>query len=276
MFGSGRVSRIAHLSDVHTLERERDAYGWGVKFVSIQRPLDAEARLRKFGRALALAKASGADHVVVSGDLTEMGTDAQFRAFADVLDASGIAPLSVTLVPGNHDAYTTGDAWTRALAGPLRAYASSSSARHGQVVERGGVVLLPVDTSRYQNVALSGGELHPDAAAALTRRIHDAAFRYTPIVVVTHHPPFSHARRLWQYIDGLRGATRLVDVLAKSPHVQVLHGHMHRALDRLIGGLGRSRVFGAPATVEDSEGRPRIRLYEVGPSGLESAGIVTG
>ncbi len=276
MFGSGRVSRIAHLSDVHTLEKERGAYGWGVKFVSIHRPLDAEARLRKFGRALGLAKAMGAHHVVVSGDLTEMGTDAQFRAFADVLDASGVAPESVTLVPGNHDAYTTGDAWTRALAGPLRAYAPSSAARHGQVVERGGVVILPVDTSRFQNVALSGGELHPAAAEALTRRIQDATFRGTPVVVVTHHPPFSHARRLWQFIDGLRGATRLVDVLAKSPHVQLLHGHMHRALDRLIGGIGDSRVFGAPATVEDREGHPRIRLYEVGPNGLESAGIVTG
>ncbi len=276
MSASAHVSRIAHLSDVHTLERSRDAYGWGLKFVSIHRPLDADARLRKLERALALAKASAAEHVVVSGDLTEMGTDAQFEAFAEVLDSSGIAPESVTLVPGNHDAYTTGDAWTRALEGPLRAYASSSAARAGQVVERRGFVVLPVDTSRFQNVALSGGELHADTARALGDRIHDPAFRDVPLVVVTHHPPFSHARRLWQFIDGLRGATRLVDVLAKSPHVQLLHGHMHRALDRLVGGIGKNRVFGAPATVEDREGHPRIRLYDVGSNGLTSAGILTG
>jgi 3',5'-cyclic-AMP phosphodiesterase len=276
MFGSSRVARIAHLSDVHTLERERAAYGWGVKFVSIHRPLDGEARLRKLARALALAKSSGADHVVVSGDLTEMGTRAQFATFAEVLDASGIAPDTITLVPGNHDAYTEGDAWSRALAGPLRAYAASSAARPGQVVERRGFVILPVDTSRFQNVALSGGELQPDVARALGARIGDPTFRDKPIVVVTHHPPFSHARRVWQYIDGLRGAARLFDVLARSPHVQVLHGHMHRALDRLIGGLGRSRVFGAPATVEDREGAPRIRIYDVGPAGLESTGILTG
>ncbi len=276
MFGSSRVTRIAHLSDVHTLEKERGAYGWELKFVSIHRPLDAEARLRKLASSLALAKAHGADHVVVSGDLTEMGTRAQFAAFADVLDAARIAPDKVTLVPGNHDAYTAGDAWTRALAGPLRAYAPSSAARPGQVVERGGVVLLPIDTTRFQNVALSGGELGDDVARSLGARLSDPAFRDAPIVVVTHHPPFSHARRIWQYVDGLRGATRLVDMLAGSPHVQLLHGHMHRALDRLIGGRGQSRVFGAPATVEDREGRPRIRLYDVGANGLESAGIVTG
>ena len=251
MFGSGRFTRIAHLSDVHTLEPQRDAYGWGVKFVSIGRALDAEGRLRKLERALGAAKQSGADHVVISGDLTELGTDAQFESFANVLDDARIAPERVTLVPGNHDAYTTGDAWSRALAGPLRAYARSSAIAPGHVVDRGDVVLLPIDTTRFQNVALSGGEIGGDATSALGARLADPAFRDKVVVVVTHHPPFSHARRVWQYIDGLRGAARLVELLAWHTHVQVLHGHMHRALDRLIGGLGKNRVFGAPATVED-------------------------
>src|SRR5689334_22760877 len=108
MVGAQNMRRIAHLSDVHTLEPSKQAYGWGVKFVSIHRPLDAAARLRKLARALAAARRSGADHVVISGDLTEMGSEAQFAAFAEVLDASGIDPDRVTLVPGNHDAYTSG------------------------------------------------------------------------------------------------------------------------------------------------------------------------
>src|SRR5690348_15419681 len=159
MFGSGPIARIAHLSDVHTLEPQRDAYGWGHKFVSIHRPLDGAGRLRKLERALAAAKQSGADHVVISGDLTEMGTEAQFAAFAEVLQASGLEPARVTLVPGNHDAYTAGGAWTRALEGPLAPYAASSARAPGHVVDRGDVVILPVDTSRYQSVALSGGHL---------------------------------------------------------------------------------------------------------------------
>jgi len=271
MFGSGRVSRIAHLSDVHTLEPRSDAYGWGVKFVSLWRSLDAPGRLKKLERALAAAKASGADHVVISGDLTELGTDAQFAAFAHIVDASGIAPERVTLVPGNHDAYTSGDAWTRALQGPLAAYAASSARTPGQVVERGDVVFLPVDTSCHQNVALSGGRVTEEAASALAARLEDAAFREKTVVIVMHHPPFLHGRRAWQYIDGLRGAARLMDLLVTHPRVQILHGHMHRALDRIVGLGKKSRVFGAPATVDDKEERARVRLYDVIGDGLEIA-----
>jgi 3',5'-cyclic AMP phosphodiesterase CpdA len=273
MFGSSRFGRIAHLSDVHTLEAQRDAYGWGHKLVSIHRRLDGTGRMKKLERALAAAKRSGADHVVISGDLTEMGTEAQFVRFAEALNASGIEPSRVTLVPGNHDAYTTGDAWKRALEGPLAAYAPTSARATGQIVDRGEVVFLPVDTSRYQSVALSGGQLTEDAANALGARVADPAFRGRAVVIVMHHPPFSHARRIWQYIDGLRGAARLMDLLVQHSHVQILHGHMHRALDRIVG-LGRgSRVFGAPATVDDKDGRPRVRLYDVVGGTLRSAGL---
>jgi 3',5'-cyclic AMP phosphodiesterase CpdA len=273
MFGSSRFGRIAHLSDVHTLEAQRDAYGWGHKLVSIHRRLDGAGRMKKLERALAAAKRSGADHVVISGDLTEMGTEAQFVRFAEVLNASGIAPSRVTLVPGNHDAYTSGDAWRRALEGPLAPWASTSARGAGDVVDRGDVVFLPVDTSRYQSVALSGGHLSEESARAIGRRIADPAFRGRAVVLVMHHPPFSHARRIWQYIDGLRGAARLMDLLVMHPHVQILHGHMHRALDRIVG-LGRgSRVFGAPATVDDKDGRPRVRLYDVENAALRSVGL---
>jgi 3',5'-cyclic AMP phosphodiesterase CpdA len=269
MFGS-RHTRIAHLSDVHTLEPSKRAYGWGLKFVSIHRPLDATARLRKLARALAAARQSGADHVVISGDLTEMGTEAQFAAFAEVLAASGIAPEKVTLVPGNHDAYTSGSGWSRALAGPLAPYAKSSA---GQIVDRQDVVLLPLDTSIHQNVAFSGGCLTDEAVRQVAERLDDPAFHKKTVVIVMHHPPFLHARKVWQYIDGLRGAARLMDLLVRNPHVQLLHGHVHRTLDRLIGGLGKHRVFGAPATVDDAEGRPRVRLYDVADGALESAGL---
>jgi 3',5'-cyclic-AMP phosphodiesterase len=272
MFGSG-VSRIAHLSDVHTLEPSKRAYGWGLKFVSLHRPLDASARLRKLSRALAAARQSGADHVVITGDLTEMGTDAQFAAFAEALHASGIAPDRVTLVPGNHDAYTSGENWRRALRGPLAAYAKSSASASGVIVERDGVVFFPVDTSVHQNVAFSGGRLSEDTVNELAARIGDPSFRGKTIVIVMHHPPFLHARRVWQYIDGVRGAARLMELLVKNPHVQLLHGHVHRTLDRIIGGLGRHRAFGAPATVDDADGRPRVRLYDVSDRQLESVGL---
>ena len=271
---AGRVRRIAHLSDVHMLETRPSSSGHdlSVKFLSFGRALDGPSRGRKLRHALAVAKRSGADHFVISGDLTEIGTPPQFEAFAAELDASDIHPERITLVPGNHDAYSSGDAWKRALEGPLRAYATGAAAEPGRVVDRGDVVFLPVDVSCHQFVARSAGELTAENAEALERRLSDPGFANKTVVVVQHHQPWSHARKAWQWWDGLRGHARLMDLLGRYRPVSLLHGHMHKVLDRLVG-LSRSRVFCAPAIVEDEEGAPRVRLYDLRDGALEAVGM---
>ncbi len=259
--------RVAHLSDVHALEPP-GRYGWGTKFVSIGRKLDAVGRAQKLRRALALAKESGADHFVISGDLTELGTPAQFESFAATVHEAAISPERVTLVPGNHDLYTAHDAWQKALVGPLRAFAEASAGAPGVVVDRGEAVFLPLDLTMYQSVARSGGNFSDGAASALGRRLADPSFARRALVVVQHHPPFTHPT-VWQWIDGLRGATQLMAMLSVHAHVQVLHGHLHHLVDRIIG-YGKKRVFGAPAVVDDLEGEPRVRVYDVVGRALNS------
>ena len=156
-------------------------------------------------------------------------------ALAAVLHGSGIPPETVTLVPGNHDAYTAGEAWRRALDGPLRAYRGTSAGHEGQVVDRGDVIFLPVDVSCPQPITRSAGELRPDAADALEARFADPGLARKALLVVQHHHPFAHDRSTWQWWDGLRGSARLMGSLATHPHVQVLHGHLHKAVDRLVG-----------------------------------------
>src|SRR6185503_3223786 len=98
------MTRIAHLSDIHMLERS-PGYGLSVHWLSAGRRLDAASRIRKLLRAFEAAKRTGATHYVVSGDLTESGTAAQFEQFAETLHDTGVEPERITLVPGNHDAY---------------------------------------------------------------------------------------------------------------------------------------------------------------------------
>lgn len=277
-----RTRRIAHLSDVHLLDprpvRGGSRYQLATGFVSLSRPLDVRARARKLERALRAAKAAGADHVVVSGDLTEVGSDAEFEHLAEVLDRCDIDPDELTLVPGNHDAYTSRDGWCRALEGPLARFRATSATEPGKVVDRGGVAILPLDTSCFQSIARSGGEFSPAAFEAVDRRLSDPSLRDRALVLVLHHPPFGAGRNpVWQWIDGLRGFGRAIELLTRHHRLHVLHGHLHKVVDRIIGGLGRSRVFGAPATVDDREGvAPRVRLYDVRDGMLESAGLASG
>lgn len=282
------VQRVAHISDVHLLDKRQHAHDFRCRFVSIYRPLDAAARAKRFLDALCLALRSGAHHLVISGDLTEMGTPAEFDHLAELLHRSGVDPETVTLVPGNHDAYTSEDGWRKALAGPLAAFARASARADaaGKIVERGDLVLLPIDVSKYQTVARSGGELTAATIDALEARFSDEALKKKAVVVVQHHPPFGNPRSPWHFIDGLAGYARMLAAMVRHPHVQLLHGHSHQITDRAISipllgvgvGVGERlrmvpRVFSAAATVDDEPGRPRVRLYDLRDGRLEAIGL---
>lgn len=259
--------RIAHLSDLHVLAargpRSTTGDALRTRFVSFGRSLDAASRARKVLRAVATAKERGATHFVFSGDLTELGTEAQFEALAELLHEAGLDPDSVTLVPGNHDAYSAPDAWRRALAGPLAAFRRASAGEHGKVVDVGAALVLPVDVACHQPVGRAAGELSDAAADVLEQRVRDLSRWGRPIVVALHHPPLPHAWRAWQWVDGLRGHVRLVELLRRFEGVFVLHGHLHYAVEKAVGACPRPRVFGATATVDDAPDAPRVRLYDV-------------
>jgi 3',5'-cyclic AMP phosphodiesterase CpdA len=255
--------RIAHLSDVHLLETRPSVgtdYTWRTRLVSYARAMNAGDRRANLRRALEAAAAKGVDHVVVSGDLTEMGSDREFAVLAEALHDSPITPERITLVPGNHDAYTTVDGWRRAMAGPLAAFAeASASGPLAKVVDRGDVAFLPIDATCFQSITRAGGEITTQLADALEARLADPALARKAVVLVQHHPPFAPRGLFAGWVDGLRGATRLAEILRRHTHAHLLHGHLHRLADYL---LGRARVFGAPAVVDDRD-EARVRVYEL-------------
>ena len=267
------ITRIAHISDVHLLSpHDKSSHDLRVRFLSFGRALDAAARIRKLSRALRKAQDAGAHHIVVSGDLTESGAPEQFEALGEVLDASRVDPERLTLVPGNHDAYTARDAWARALEGPLARYRGLSATGDGKLVVLGDLALLPLDATFHQPVTRSAGLVGNDVLDGLERRFADHAARGRTTLLVQHHPPYAHSSRAWQWVDGLAGAARLTALLARFPEVHVMHGHLHKVVDRAIASL-RTRVFGAPALVEDAEEAPRVRLYEVRAGEVQSIGL---
>jgi 3',5'-cyclic AMP phosphodiesterase CpdA len=279
------MQRIAHLSDVHILDARAGAraagYRVATRLVSMGRIVDPRVRARRLAGGLAAARAAGADHVVISGDLTEVGEQVEFEHFAEVLHDAGLAEGSVTLVPGNHDAYTSKDGWRRAVAGPLARFASASAAEPGKVVDRGSVAFLPIDTSCFSSIAWSGGVFTRQVAELVDRRLADPALRDRAVVLVVHHPPFHpHALPFVRWIDGLRGAAEVLQLLARHPRLQLLHGHLHRVFDRILatstalgsglrtarfleGGPRPPQLFGASATCDAPDDLPAVRLYDV-------------
>ncbi len=216
--------------------------------------------MRRAERALRRARQQGFDHLVISGDLTEDGGTAQFEQLAHVLSQSGIDPYKITLVPGNHDAYGDPRAFMRALEGPLRRFAPNSGGAPGKVIDLGDAILLPVSTAVHQHWASSWGVIDSEGYERLEKRASDPGIARRAVIVVQHHAPMPHPIAALQWVDGLRGYRRLLALLSKLRGVQVLHGHLHTAITRVLEMGGISRIFGAPAVVEDAE--PRVRFYE--------------
>jgi Icc protein len=270
--------RIAHLSDVHMLDarpsRARSGYSMGHHFLSFGRPLDADLRKRKLAHALSASRRVGADHIVVSGDLTEIGAPGEFETLAEVLHDSGIPADRMTLVPGNHDLYTSADAWRWAIQGPLAAFKATSADKAGRVIECAGVRILPIDVARHQPVTRSAGWIGQEELESIHRHGADRGLSDRPLVVVQHHPPFVRPTKALHWIDGLVGAKHLMSLLETFRHLFVLHGHLHSAVNRALG-CGVARILGATAVVDDRDGS-RVRLYDVRDGQLTAAGLATG
>jgi len=271
-------TRIAHLSDAHMLDtrpgRSRSNRSMRNRFLSLGRPLNGIERRRKLGEALCAARQAGAARVVISGDLTEIGAAGEFESLAEVLHESPFAPERITLVPGNHDLYSSADGWQWALNGPLAAFGPTSAKQPGHVVECYGYNLLPMDVTFHQAVTRSAGVIQPEMLSELERRASDRALAGVPLVVVQHHPPFVRKTRALHWVDGLIGAARLMALLEKFRHLFVLHGHLHAVVNRVVG-LGVTRVFGTTAVVDDQDG-PRVRVFDAINGCLEAAGLRPG
>ena len=104
------VRRIAQLSDLHLLA-PRAGSGARERFASLGRALAAFPRLERGRGAFRRAHEAGCDHVVLSGDLTELGSAEELVALAELLADSGFRPEQITLGPGNHDRYVEPGAW---------------------------------------------------------------------------------------------------------------------------------------------------------------------
>lgn len=257
--------RIAHLSDIHLIAPASASlgrrYALRTRAVAMGRTPDPALRAGKLAAALALAKAARPDHVVLSGDLTELGADAELELFAEVLGAAGFDPDTVTLVPGNHDAYSSVRPWLRAVRGPFDAWAKTSArpsdALPLAVLARAPAVFVPIDVTRHQPVLLSSGHLSRETLEGIERVARDPAFADVAIVVVLHHPPFPKVENsVARWVDSLHGSEALLALMQRHPNLHLLHGHHHRHVDR-------PRIFGAPGVADDPTGTPRVRFYDV-------------
>jgi 3',5'-cyclic-AMP phosphodiesterase len=206
--------------------------------------------------AVAGVAAFAPDAVVITGDLTEDGRDAEYARVLELL-----APLRqpVHVLPGNHDGR---DALRAAMKPPADPDCPAPFVQYTAAFGR--LRLVVCDTI----VAGSdGGRMCDERLAWLEARLADD--RETPTVVAMHHPPLVTGVPAMDAI-GLAGETRtaLAAMLREAPNVRrVVAGHVHRTAFATLGGRA---VFACPSTDAelglDLGGAADLRLGDTTPA----------
>lgn len=216
--------RILHLTDTHLFGDASLHYG----------SVDTEAHLR---RALAHVGSRPFDLVVVSGDISEDGTEASYRKAARLIgDWAGARGIRTVFAMGNHDrrevfrAVLGGgqpQAGERELPGedPARPVASVATQHGWRVI----VLDSSVPGRGY-------GALQDEQLAFLRAEVRTAAEHGT--IVVIHHPPVDARTDLLRALAlAERDARELLDAVGGTDVRVVLSGHYHLPVVETIGGL---------------------------------------
>ena len=193
---------LAHVSDTHIDGTERAAKRVDAVVAYLQglaRPVDA---------------------VLVTGDLTDHGTVAEYEELAKRL----VLPYPVLMCPGNHDVR---EAYRQVLLGE-----PASSAPINRVHRIGGAVFALCDSSIPDRTE---GMLDDETIGWLVDVLADTA-PHEPVFVAFHHPP---ARLHSPFLDEIRqyGEARLAEVVVRYPQVvALLCGHAHTAAATTFAG----------------------------------------
>jgi len=249
---------LAHISDPHltTLAHVRrrslhDKRLLGYLSWRRRRRLHRPELLEELLRAPA---ATEPDHVVVTGDFAQISDPDEFRQAREWLDRIG-EPESVSVVPGNHDAYVSGtdrlmrDAWAPFMRG------DDGSAGFPYLRRRGPFSLIGVSSAVPSPPLLATGHLGSEQRARLAELLDAEAARIR--VLLIHHPPLAGIvnRR-----KALSDDAELTTVLAEFGVGLVLHGHSHRVSRHVLAlkDGGQALVLGAPSASSAAQ-QPTLR-----------------
>jgi 3',5'-cyclic AMP phosphodiesterase CpdA len=215
------------------------------------------------------------DHVVITGDLTNIGLEEEFVTASAWLRQLGDKQY-VSLVPGNHDAYvsapwaTAWRHWKEYLASdeseettlpPAASLQEVTDAYFPSVRIRGPVALIGVCTAHPVGVFRAGGTVGRRQLERLERILLELASSDLCRIVLIHHPP-THDD--WTLRRGLGDSAALCTVLRKGGADLVLHGHAHKTmLGTLPGPYGSIPVIGVRSASDIGSRLNRVAQYHL-------------
>lgn len=209
------------------------------------------------------------DHIAVTGDLTHLGLPGEFRKALGWLQSLGTTD-SVTVVPGNHDAYVR-SVWKESFALWLEYMASDGSFHGGEGINgfgdlfpalrvRGPVALIGVCSAHPSAPHLAVGGIGEHQLNRLETILHQTAARGLFRILAIHHPPLPGVESRRRSLTDADSLSRLIEGCGVE---LIVHGHVHQAALRTLNTpAGQIPVAGATsASSAKTDGQRRACYY---------------
>ena len=240
---------LAHLSDPHLpplpAAQLRDlASKRALGYLNWTRNRHRYHRREVLDALVADIKAQRPDHIAVTGDLVNLGLEAEFAPSRAWLESVGGA-ADVTVIPGNHDAYVraTRHHATAAWDDYLRGDEAGSGTAFPFLRRRGPVALIGLSSAVPTPPLMATGKLGRAQIEALDNILARLATEPLFRVLLVHHPLHSDSR-----VKRLTDSRKLHALLRKHGVELVLHGHDHiHSTMWFDGPHGRIPAIGVPS-----------------------------
>jgi 3',5'-cyclic AMP phosphodiesterase CpdA len=276
--------KILHISDLH-FQADCPVSRWpslGWRRVAAQTEFRLLGRRRLFLKVaetvkLLLAEASrlGAEHLVVSGDLTALALPEEFEAArAALADWSG----RMSIIPGNHDRYTPQAARDQLFEKAFGDILCSDLPEHCRegvfpIVKLVGddVAIIGLSSARVPPMpGIAAGWVGEAQREALAAILQDKKVRGRAVLLTVHHAPLRPSGRPDMPSHGLLDGAKVMALASSAGAVALCHGHIHRRYR--VAGPGNISIFCAGSSTQ--AGIEGYWLLDVDRSGLRSAEAV--
>lgn len=276
--------RIAHLSDLHLLSLEG-----AVPFRLFNKRITGYLNLRFHRKSVHKSFAVRAaareiqrleiDHVVITGDVSNLALEGEFALAQRFLEEDlGLPPSRVSLVPGNHDAYTRGAHRERRFAATFDRFLVSDLPEltpRGEVFPcvhlRGPAAIIGLSTALPRLPLVASGALGRAQLDALGRILDHPEVRGRTPVLLQHHPIHNPKGLTKRTLEGLIDAAEEAQLLDRVARGLLLHGHLHRRVHRtLVTDAGHIDAIGATSASllhASDERMAGFNVYELGADG---------
>lgn len=229
------VTTLAHISDLHLPPAGLfSTWHWNLKRIV------GLVNWYRNRRTLYLASAADAlafdivkmapDHIAVTGDLANFGLPGEYQTGLDWLAKLGPRER-VSLIPGNHDIYTSRcdvtclTAWDAYMRSDAWGLENGTEPGFPYVRKIGNVAIIALNSAVPTDLFIASGRLGARQMRVLAETLDRIKQSGLIRVVLIHHPPLpgqTPPRR------ALTDARALQDVLRSHGADLVLHGHNHR------------------------------------------------